>query len=105
MNASGILLLLTLSPCGRGWRLVSGANKEPGEGSVPHESPDPSPALASLGHPLPQGESERKRASQTPRDQQLHDLVGAGIDAQHPCVAVEARDRVFVHIAIAAEHL
>src|SRR2546421_3795540 len=42
---------------------------------------------------------------QTPRDQQLHDLVGAGIDALYPRVAVHARNRVFVHIAIAAEQL
>src|SRR5437868_3122115 len=64
----------------------------------------PSPALASLGYPLPPGEREESR-SQTPRDQQLHDLVGAGVDALHAGVAVHARDRVFVHITIAAEQL
>src|SRR5665213_1147114 len=42
---------------------------------------------------------------ETPRDQQLHDLVRPRVDTQHPRVAVEARDRIFVHIAIAAEQL
>src|ERR1043165_330391 len=42
---------------------------------------------------------------QAPRDQHLHDLVGAGVDALHPRVAEHARDRVFVHIAIPAEQL
>ena len=35
----------------------------------------------------------------------FHDLVGAGVDALHARVAIHARDRVFVHIAIAAEQL
>src|SRR5436305_7537214 len=42
---------------------------------------------------------------QTPRDQQLHDLVGAGVDALYARIAVHARDRIFVHITIAAEQL
>src|SRR4249920_909792 len=39
------------------------------------------------------------------RDQELHDLVGARIDAQNTRVPVHPRDRIFVHIAIAAEQL
>src|SRR5215468_5535810 len=44
-------------------------------------------------------------ALEAARDEKLHDLVGPGIDALHPRVAVHARDRIFVHIAIAAEQL
>src|SRR5262249_23829069 len=44
-------------------------------------------------------------ALEAARDEKLHDLVGAGIDPLHPRVAVHARDRIFVHIAIAAEQL
>src|SRR5215813_10933849 len=45
------------------------------------------------------------RASQTPCDQKLHDLVGAGIDTRHARVAIHTRDRKFLHVAIAAEEL
>src|SRR5438128_10804756 len=43
--------------------------------------------------------------SQAPRDDHLHDLVAARIDAHDASVAVEPRDRIFVHIAVAAEQL
>src|SRR6516164_9561499 len=45
------------------------------------------------------------RASQTPCDQKLHDLVSAGIDTHHARVAIHTRDRKFLHIAVAAEEL
>ena len=38
-------------------------------------------------------------------DQQLHDLVGAAIDALDAGVAVHPGDRIFIHIAIAAVQL
>src|ERR1700760_4620744 len=41
------------------------------------------------------------RSLQTPCDQQLHDLVGPRVDAQHARVAVEPRNRIFVHVTIA----
>src|ERR1700755_70002 len=44
-------------------------------------------------------------ALEAARDEKLHDLVGAGVDALHARVAIHARDRIFVHIAIAAEQL
>jgi len=44
---------------------TSTAKSEPGEGALPRIANDPSPALAALGHPLPQGEREESvRASQ-----------------------------------------
>jgi|HubBroStandDraft_6_1064221.scaffolds.fasta_scaffold827770_2 very-short-patch-repair endonuclease len=49
-------------------RVASGESREPGEGASSYDSnaDTPSPALASLGHPLPQGEREEKvGASQT----------------------------------------
>ena len=42
---------------------------------------------------------------QAPRDQKLHDLVSAGVDPHYPCIAIHPRDRIFVHIAVAAEQL
>src|SRR5882724_10609518 len=42
---------------------------------------------------------------QSSRDQQLHDLIRPCIDAHYAGVAEEARDRIFVHEAIAAEQL
>ena len=36
-------------------------------------------------------------------NEQLHDLVGSGVDAQHPRIAIEPRYRIFVHIAVTAE--
>src|SRR6185503_16296593 len=42
---------------------------------------------------------------QTPRNEQLHDLVGAAIDALYAAVRIHARDGVFVHVAITAEKL
>src|SRR6516162_2019121 len=44
-------------------------------------------------------------STETPCDQKLHDLVGAGIDTHHPRVAIHTRDRKFLHAAIAAEEL
>src|SRR5262245_60863591 len=41
--------------------------------------------------------------SQRPRHQLLHDLRGAGVDAVHACVRIGARDRIFHHVAVAAE--
>jgi len=38
-------------------------------------------------------------------DHFLHDLVGAAIDARDACVAPQAGDRIFVHIAGAAMEL
>src|SRR5580692_13185070 len=43
--------------------------------------------------------------SQAAGDEHLHDLVGAGIDAHHPRVAVDARDRKLLHVPVAAEEL
>src|SRR5947208_16066416 len=37
------------------------------------------------------------RALEAARNEQLHDLVGAGVDALDASVAVHPRDRVFVH--------
>src|SRR5262252_1296383 len=45
------------------------------------------------------------RASQTPCDQKLHDLVSARIDTHHARVAIHTRDRKFLHIAVAAKEL
>src|SRR4029078_5313710 len=42
---------------------------------------------------------------QAARNQELHDLVGARIYACHACVPVHARNRIFLHITIAAEQL
>src|SRR5262245_14536011 len=42
---------------------------------------------------------------EAPCDQELHDFVGTGIDPHHPRVAVHARDRELLHIAVAAEEL
>jgi hypothetical protein len=39
------------------------------------------------------------------RNHERHDLVRSGTDALHPRITVEARNRVLVHIAIAAEQL
>src|SRR5262245_25313098 len=44
-------------------------------------------------------------SSQAPRDQKLHDLVGAGVNAGHPRVTIHSRDWEFVHVAIATEEL
>ena len=43
-------------------RVASGGSREPGEGASSYDSnaDTPSPALASLGHPLPQGERGRR---------------------------------------------
>src|SRR5436190_3513771 len=38
-------------------------------------------------------------------DQELHDLVGTGVDPHHSRIAVHARDRELVHIAVTAEEL
>src|ERR1041385_7433160 len=46
-----------------------------------------------------------RQPSQAARNEKLHDLVGAGVDPLHARVSIHARDRVFVHIAIAAEQL
>ena len=45
-------------------RVASGGSREPGEGASSNNSSadTPSPALASLGHPLPQGEREESAA-------------------------------------------
>src|ERR1700730_10149038 len=51
------------------------------------------------------GASPGDGALQTSRDQNLHDLVGAGINAHYRGVPVHARYRIFRHIAIAAEQL
>src|SRR5215467_4014267 len=51
------------------------------------------------------GPSNSYGASKASRDQQLHDLVGARIDAQNSRIPVHPGDRIFVHIAIAAEQL
>ena len=48
--------------------------------------------------------SDREAHSER-RDQQFHDLVGAAIDALDAGVPVHAGDRIFVHVAIAAEQL
>jgi hypothetical protein len=45
-----------LSPCGRGRRGLNEVKSKPGEGYYRRPLLYPSPALASLGHPLPQGE-------------------------------------------------
>src|SRR5215470_389934 len=45
------------------------------------------------------------RASQTPCDQKLHDLVSARIDTHHARVAIHTRDRKFLHVAVATEEL
>ena len=45
------------------------------------------------------------QASQTPRNQKLHDLIGAGVDTHHARVAIHTRDRKLLHVAIAAEEL
>src|SRR5262245_3870727 len=42
---------------------------------------------------------------EAPCDQELHDFVGTGIDPHHPRVAVHARDRELLHIAVTAEEL
>src|ERR1700677_3833307 len=38
-------------------------------------------------------------------DEQLHDFVGSGVDAQHSRVAIKPRYRIFVHVAVAAKQL
>ena len=45
------------------------------------------------------------RDLQAPGDEQFHDFIGAGIDAHHPRIAIKPRDRVLVHVAVAAEQL
>ena len=42
---------------------------------------------------------------QRPRDQQLHDLVGAAVDFLDPRIHEHPRDRIFLHIAVAAVEL
>src|SRR5580698_9275703 len=44
-------------------------------------------------------------SSQASGNEQFHDLIGSGIDAQHPRIAIKPRNRIFVHVAVAAEHL
>jgi hypothetical protein len=46
-----------------------------------------------------------EKSLQAAGDEQLHDLVGAGIDAHHPRIAIKPRDRVLVHVAVAAKQL
>ena len=53
----------------------------------------------------PRGSRLGGRGLQRPRHQLLHDLGGAGVDAVHAGVGVGARDRVFQHVAVAAEEL
>ena len=42
---------------------------------------------------------------QPPRDDFFHDFGGAAVDAHHPRIRPEARDRVFGHVAVAAKQL
>src|SRR4051794_16069360 len=42
---------------------------------------------------------------QEPADDLLHDLVGAAVDLLDPRVGVHPRDRVLLHVAVAAEEL
>src|SRR6266536_2992701 len=44
-------------------------------------------------------------ALQAPRDQHLHDLVGAGADAHDPGIPIHVRDGVFFHVTITAKQL
>jgi hypothetical protein len=48
--------VLPLSPCGRGWRVARLRAASRVRGHRRQVRKNPSPALASLGHPLPQGE-------------------------------------------------
>src|SRR5438270_3757080 len=95
MNAS-VILALHLSVVGSGIPAGRKARKPGSMDQVGVAGPGSCPRRGPVGMTV---------ASQAPRDQQLHDLVGAGIDALDARVAVHARDRVLVHIAIAAEQL
>ncbi len=44
-----------------------------------------------------------RSALQRPRNNLLHDLIRAAINALHPRIGIHLRNRVFQHIAIAAE--
>src|SRR2546421_4118677 len=44
-------------------------------------------------------------ALQAARDQELHDLVRAGVNAHYARIPVHARDREFLHVAVAAKEL
>src|SRR5262245_56258604 len=75
-------------------------------------SSDVTVCSAPSGLPRPRGVrtwSKMKQSviglSQAAGNHQLHDLVGAAIDALHPGVAIHAGDRELVHIAIAAKEL
>ena len=63
--------------------------------------PDDRPGSALTVADIPQ----RSAPQQGARHQFLHDLRRAAIDAQHARVGPEARDRVFGHVAVAAEEL
>src|SRR5437868_6333064 len=50
---------LPLSPCGRGWRVASGASSEPGEGYFSASCPSPvDPRFTRIDDPLPQARGE-----------------------------------------------
>src|SRR4051794_15034330 len=51
---------LPLSPCGRGWRVASGASSEPGVGYFSASCPSPRrSSFTRIDDPLPQGERVR----------------------------------------------
>lgn len=80
----------------------------------PHAAATPRPnrrALRSLGQELPRRQAKARLPTrfasepELPRDDHLHDLVGAGVDALNAGVHVRAADRILEHVAVATEEL
>src|SRR5262249_11977964 len=46
-----------------------------------------------------------RRASKTPSDGKLHDLIGASIDTHHPRVPLHTRERKVLQVSITAKEL
>jgi hypothetical protein len=80
VTMKGATISLPLSPCGRVWRTGAMAKVSRVRGNRVSIGRYPSPALASLGHPLPQGEREKEGARLrriAPNPQQIRGLFSS----------------------------